>query len=261
MTESSADLVCGDYTCVYSFFYKRFHKQWGDTAFDISDKVKLAQFLSKYFFAPWAKLYKKEILIKNKILFETWMTVDEDTNFILRYIAKCKRVATVSSDVYFWSRLSMTSLSRIYHEDMNKIYSLNMALYIAFFDRDELPISEQVNLIIIFLYYTVWSYVKFIDTRKLAAQKIEETYELFRGMLTCLHKEQLLQMEKEGDIIRFYRYLPLFEEGKYEEIYERIKEEIMRERTSKIGLQKRIAETLSPLSRFIVYRLNCFFHK
>lgn len=69
----------------------------------------------KYLSAPWSKLYKRSLLIKNNILFIDKIINGEDTLFNLECINKCKSYKLIKKGIYSY-RISPFSATQSFNE-------------------------------------------------------------------------------------------------------------------------------------------------
>lgn len=74
----------------------------------VSKKIKSSpafidtELIKLYMRVPWAKRFKKEIIIRDKIFFNSMMKIGEDTDFNIRYLQVADDIVTVSSPSYFY---------------------------------------------------------------------------------------------------------------------------------------------------------------
>ena len=59
----------------------------------------------------WNKLFKADIILRNKIRFERALSLNEDEVFTLDYLRYCSNIATTSSALYFYNKSNETSLT------------------------------------------------------------------------------------------------------------------------------------------------------
>ena len=66
--------------------------------------------------APWCKLFSSEIIKKNKLQFNTEMTLGEDTIFTFGFLSVAKNISVIDYSGYYW-RYNSSSLSRVVDSD------------------------------------------------------------------------------------------------------------------------------------------------
>lgn len=117
---SSADFV----TCGY--WYETSHHEFILNSFtneNISTKLvqsNPSRYLGKYYFgAPWAKLYKREIVKSNKIRFNEKMSNGEDILFAFCYLRHTKTIQIVNEVPYYYT-FQKSSLSHQLNADFWK---------------------------------------------------------------------------------------------------------------------------------------------
>ena len=74
--------------------------------------------------SPCCRLYNKDILKKNNILFKKDLSLGEDLLFNLEYLKYVNNVYIVNKDLYYYRRLNDVSLSCKYNNQMGKIQML-----------------------------------------------------------------------------------------------------------------------------------------
>lgn len=115
-TDSSLDLVCCSYYivetsgCSANLYQDRIYK--GDE--EIRYLLGETSFLKRC--SPWARLFKKEILIGRSIFFNTKLEHSEDRLFLYRYLVNIKSIATVSNPGYIYGSFSSNSLKHKRHQ-------------------------------------------------------------------------------------------------------------------------------------------------
>ena len=115
-----ADLVLGNFIAFYN-------DGTPDFSLDVSSAYKeydLSRFLSDFhiffptlFNFPWGKIYKREIILKNNISFDSKIAINEDLLFNLAYYSHCKKIVFEKEAVVMYRQLA-TSLSRRYYQQL-----------------------------------------------------------------------------------------------------------------------------------------------
>ncbi len=75
-------------------------------------------FTQSFMLAPWCKMFKKEIIVTNRIKFPVGIGYGEDTIFIYNYIKNCKKIVVINKDIYVYNSLLSTA-SRKFWPEMN----------------------------------------------------------------------------------------------------------------------------------------------
>jgi glycosyltransferase involved in cell wall biosynthesis len=60
----------------------------------------------------WDKIFKREIITKNKIIFNTDIRLSEDLLFVLEYLKYINKISIVQKPLYYYNRLDQTGLSK-----------------------------------------------------------------------------------------------------------------------------------------------------
>ena len=132
-----ADFIIGNFNLVYDncchenkYFYDLNKKKFNKKNFIINLlNEENAETLNEYRISSlrnvWAKLYKRKILLENKIEFNEELSYFEDGLFNLMYIGKIKKVNIVTSCIYNYFVTSVGSatkkIKKNYYEDKVKI--------------------------------------------------------------------------------------------------------------------------------------------
>lgn len=62
--------------------------------------------------APWAKLYRRDIIIDNHILYDTRVSLSEDWLFTLHYFQYVQSIRTIDAPYYYYERGNVNGLSQ-----------------------------------------------------------------------------------------------------------------------------------------------------
>lgn len=118
--ENSADCVMGVATAV-GVINKEYHGQNSGKVYHVGEVNELLEFTTivKSQLSPWAKLYKREIIVNNSLVFPVGIAYGEDRIFNWKYFRECKIIATVHDVVYFYSQLNLTRACGRYYSDVN----------------------------------------------------------------------------------------------------------------------------------------------
>ena len=113
-------VMCGYYECLNEKVVKGVrHKE---KEFYNNQEVKNMisnRDLINYISVPWMKMFKKDIIYKNNILFRENINYGEDTIFVLEYLAKCRNAKIISEQLYNYN-ITAGSLSRKYIENITE---------------------------------------------------------------------------------------------------------------------------------------------
>lgn len=95
-------------------------------------------------YGPYNKLYKAEVLIKNRIEFPIDISYGEDLLFNLKYLNHCSIIKYVSYPQYYYYTDNQNSLSHIYREN-RFINGLRLNNYIKDFSKAHYLDSEKLS--------------------------------------------------------------------------------------------------------------------
>ena len=90
------------------------------------------------FMTAFSKLFKRDIIINNKLLFDMEMTISEDSDFVLRYLLLCNKISLSKECIYNYS-IDNESTMRSY--DKNRIKKYMSALIKTSKKIEEAPVA------------------------------------------------------------------------------------------------------------------------
>lgn len=108
-----ADLV----TCDFFWTYKNGKRR----KCLLADSQNIRDMFSKAWVAPWNKLYRKQMLIENNILFPEGFTY-EDTSFYLKCIPFCRQIKHISAPFVFWRQHKSSTMGQIQNKRIPQIF-------------------------------------------------------------------------------------------------------------------------------------------
>ena len=94
-------------------------------AMDSEIPVLFTKMLASYVWYMVFKLFRRSILIENKIFFSDTLSVGEDLDFVIRVLEKSKAVCFIDTPLYIYN-IAQNGLNLKYHENL---YELKEALY------------------------------------------------------------------------------------------------------------------------------------
>lgn len=92
----------------------------------------------------WAKLFKKSVIVKNKILFDDELKVAEDSDFTLHYLICCKSVC-MSPDIQYHYAIDAASTMRTYSGDKLNNYINAMRCTVSSLEFSDLMLQKAVH--------------------------------------------------------------------------------------------------------------------
>lgn len=96
----------------------------------------------------WSKLFKRELIMKNKLRFATDLYVAEDGDFMLRYLKYCNSVTVFPNTSYIYS-LNTTSTMRTYDGTKVRGYLTALESGKKFVDNEMSELNRAYNLYIL----------------------------------------------------------------------------------------------------------------
>lgn len=135
-----------------------------------------------------AKLYYKDIIIKNNILFDTSMECYEDTYFTCQYLKYCSSIIFLDKNVYYYNRFNTAAATRKYQENRNK-WELKK-IFIQYELCKETNDKKYIAKVIDKQFYNICKY--YFDTtlnKSIIYKKIEETKKMYSSFI---EKEKIM---------------------------------------------------------------------
>ena len=90
-------------------------------------KIKMIENPTRYM-QVWAKLFKRDIVCKNKIFFNPQLRLSEDSDFTLRYLEYCNSICLSNISVYHYSLGGESTMRKF---DGNKVNDYENAMRIT----------------------------------------------------------------------------------------------------------------------------------
>lgn len=75
--------------------------------------VLFSQYKFDKFCPPWGKIFKKDIITQNNIMFNSQIRLGEDLMFVLSYLMHINKITLISSDSYYYERNRAGSLTKV----------------------------------------------------------------------------------------------------------------------------------------------------
>lgn len=119
--DSDTDLIISGYVLENSKLEVLLLKEYEQSSYLIRDNLQTVEkhFINGYYNYAWAKRFKREIIVNNKLEFDRGLSVGEDTLFVLEYICHASNVKVISSQSYHYIKYEHQTLT-------NQIYSENL---------------------------------------------------------------------------------------------------------------------------------------
>lgn len=189
IVNSATQLSIGSITTV-SEYGERFFKAKNEIL-KLAEKEKLAENLFSLdnplgYMA--AKLYYKDIIIKNNILFDTSMECYEDTYFTCQYLKYCLSIIFLDKNVYYYNRFNTIAATRKYQENRNKweLKKISVQYMLCKELEDKKYIAESIEKQ---FYNMCRYYFNLAPTKNISYKKIEETQKIYFEFLV---KERII---------------------------------------------------------------------
>lgn len=118
-----SDLVVGDFSYLKNenLIYQK-NINLNKELLDYDEFYK--EYFLNSFVSIWAKLYKKDILLKNKIKFLEDVFIAEDLNFNAKFILNCKKISKVNKSIYYYrvgENNDTKNINKKHFDDVKKV--------------------------------------------------------------------------------------------------------------------------------------------
>jgi hypothetical protein len=251
MTDNQVDFMAGSICAVWprgkNFSYMN------DVFFDRKDEEKLNQLLNVLYKAPWAKLYKKSIIVDNNMTFDENLSYGEDTLFLYSYLSKCNSYGTTRGLVYFYNNLLTNSASRKYYPQFNLWLSEIFKKYIEIFTNDFREKSAlEISKHAIYYFLNVCDHYV-LSSFDDADEKLIESYELFYQYLPRREECDDSFLNDNRVSMYFDTYLPCFKNKNFDKLKESINTRYKIKNSNIYGLLKKIS---SKIKFFMIFKLE-----
>jgi glycosyltransferase involved in cell wall biosynthesis len=115
LQETEADLTCCGYKDLSSF------GEMECMDFGINSSISKHSFMEMVSMGTggvlWGKIYKREIIINNKLKMDKDLFMSEDLVFVLQYASHCKKFSSVGECLYIYNRLNLNSITHRFSLD------------------------------------------------------------------------------------------------------------------------------------------------
>lgn len=96
--------------------------------------------------SPVSYIFKKEIILKNDIVFDCEMKYAEDTKFVFEYKAKCRRAKLIDGVFYYYFQRPSSAMHTVDHTEHFKAMQKLVSLYFLYAkDLQEGILKDTVN--------------------------------------------------------------------------------------------------------------------
>lgn len=121
-----------------------------------NDLIQMLSSSNQFFFACWAKMFKRSLIIENSIYFPVGRAYAEDMVFVYTYLRYCKSVSFVKDEVYFYFINENNATSVVFKSFDVQSFIFNwQSDYFKRIDCDYKRINEK--LVSTFLYHSFLS--------------------------------------------------------------------------------------------------------
>ncbi len=179
--ETGADMSIGAYEVFKANYRKTIacdNKRYSieEVRNNICSFTELLQFV-------WGRIYRKETITVNNLLFLLGVSYGEDICFNVEYCNKAQKISVISESVYHY-RLGGTASSLKYHENMAWLVCRQIDTYAEFLKVDSAMINKNFDRICASCLIDVICHHITYSPRKAALNHIANTLDLFKQYLS-----------------------------------------------------------------------------
>ena len=169
-------------------------------------KVADAFLHNKYnFYGPWAKIYKKDIILQNNLRFNDGQKYGEDVVFVLSYLSHITKGICLSSTIFYSHYINPkgASFCTKYYDDMNMYMFSQLQAFEKVVHLSETKNQEQLCELACFLFdEVVLHYYQRLNKNDFI-EKYLESYKIFKYYITAsaLRKFRIFKFFKNNNVI------------------------------------------------------------
>ena len=208
---------------LFSFYERKMNGKLLNTYSFEEKNIKKAKVLdaflnNKYsFYGPWAKIYKKNIILQNNLRFNVGQKYGEDVVFVLSYLSCISKGIRLSSNIFYSHYINPkgASFCMKYYDDMNKYMFNQLQAFEKIFYASETIDQKILNEFACSLFdETILHYYQRLNKTEFI-EKYLESYEIFKSyiIVSILRRCRLFTFLKDDSVIidapstiqRFYK--------------------------------------------------------
>ena len=217
---------------LFSFYERKMDGKLLDTYIFKDKHIKKAKVVdaflgNKYsFYGPWAKIYKKDIILQNNLRFNVGQKYGEDIVFVLSYLSYISKEIRLSSNIFYSHYINPKGASFCvkYYDDMNLyMFSQLQAFEKIFHALGTIDKTVLEEFACSLFEETILHYYQRLNKKEFI-EKYLESYKIFEHYITAtfLQKCRLFTFLKNDNAIldapatiqKFYK-TNLFQKAKY----------------------------------------------
>lgn len=247
--ETDADYVGGNIMQIFPLRSAELHL-FDEASFAKTDVRAFDKFFTSHFtaYAPWAHLYKNQIIQAAGLKFNTDIVFGEDALFNYQYLQHCSRIATTGEVVYYYNRVNSGSITKNYCPSKNKdtLFLLNERRKLYSGELTEAQSYKEDDQLLFAFTFICQDYIFFLP-KDSAVEKLRETHLMYRPLLDGVgtYNGDIVQSQPIKSWLDYRRFL---DESDYEGLYEYFRGQP----------NYRAFERRYPLARSILTRLRIF---
>lgn len=157
------------------------------------------------FYGPWLKLFKKDIIEKNKLRFAVGISLAEDAMFVNSYLKSCSKFYLTGKPIYFYNELNASSVTNRapYFENIHQWslqYINSHKAVLDTFSIDEPWKSYEVKKKAFYGYTSVVRSIVLNFSEVEAKEKILHLYKWYKNWLQDACLTEILDVEKHRQL-------------------------------------------------------------
>ena len=223
---------------------------------DVEDSKQLISFLKhlKTVAGPWGKMYRRDIIKQNSIIFPEDIAYAEDRIFLWNYIQHCSRISSFPQNVYFYSKLNANNACSKYYPKYNLWMKTTIDMYSQIFKSFDKETESEINRSAFkLLNDSIIRYSLAEIDEATSINYIEKTISLFQ---TYISKMKLDDMGEYAELYEVYK-VDLRNQN-YHALYNHIQKKYYTK--PKSIFQKIIRAAAVDIECFLIFTINMIYH-
>jgi glycosyltransferase involved in cell wall biosynthesis len=175
------DYVIGSHTCIWRVGKREYVRRAG--LYDLETIRTNISEMDEWLYAPWGKLFRREVIEEHALRFTAGLPLGEDHIFNLQYCKRARSTAVLSNLVYFYRKGGPATTVK-YYPNRHEISLAILDAYWDFFDGIEyVPLGFKKQLIRDHLLGCVEHYLGHCR-RQDAISKVEDVLSIFKKYIS-----------------------------------------------------------------------------
>lgn len=129
-------------------------------------------------FGPWCKLYRNDVIQRNKIFFNTNVSFGEDLLFNLQYLSNVNNICMIGKELYYYRQVN-GSLVRSFNENKIESFVLINQEFLNFIDKYNMLKNKVLYYVV---YHVIDDYIALLNKLINYKSSLKHKYKLFKQL-------------------------------------------------------------------------------